>query len=72
MTRDGYIIAHKDWVPGVKLHMAAHTFSTTPAEAWRRHIGPGVAPIDVSTRIQLWHDRGYRAHKATLSLTDRS
>ena len=63
MTRDGYIIAHKDWVPGVKLHMAAHTFSATPAEAWRRHIGPSA-----ETRIQRWHDRGYRVHKATLSL----
>lgn len=65
----GYIIANAGWSEEIKLKMGAATFGTTPAEAWRRHIGyDRWTSLDRPMLIQGWSDRGWRPHPVTLRL----
>lgn len=67
-------VKHKD---KIWPHSSYGTFGQTSAEAWRRHIGRPDDPQlreagEVSRRIQLWHDGGYRAKRARLEIIDES
>ena len=44
------------------------TFAPTAGEAWYRKLGHEVHDIERPTRIQKWHDRGYRLREATLTI----
>jgi len=44
------------------------TFAPTAGEAWYRKLGHEVADIERPTRIQRWHDKGYRLREATLTI----
>jgi hypothetical protein len=44
------------------------TFAPTAGEAWYRKLGHEVHDIERPTRIQRWHDRGYRLREATLTI----
>lgn len=44
------------------------TFAPTAGEAWYRKLGHEVADIERPTRIQRWHDIGYRLREATLTI----
>ncbi|MBJ6722459.1 hypothetical protein I2750_19860 [Bacillus sp. PR5] len=77
LTIDGYVILpplnpwdrrnsdliYRDRAPG--------TFGETPMEAWRRCVGAKTPLLDVSTKIQRLHDRGWRltAARITVSMT---
>lgn len=43
----------------------------TPSEAWRRHVqtnGVHLNDGEFATRVQHWHDQGYRLVKVTLEI----
>jgi hypothetical protein len=69
MKKHGYIITQpsifkKDFIPHY------HTFSESAGHAWRYFIGSNVDEMDVSTRIQAWHDRGYRVKRAVMEIEE--
>lgn len=59
---------HRD---AIQLDHAKQTFDTTPGETWSLQCRRGldiIDPIEMSTRVQYWHDRGYRIRDATLTI----
>lgn len=72
---DGYVIVppvspwdepHRD---EIELFDAYSMIGQTPTEAWRRHIQTNGIQLDdgeFATRVQHWHDRGYRLVKVTV------
>lgn len=81
MTLEGYMVVPpvSSWDKNKKLDiwldMGYTNFGKTPAEAWRRFIGP-YSMEDVEDRsafgrkVQFWFDRGYRIKKATIGIYD--
>ena len=70
MKIEGYVIMQPSIIPGKVCIPHTHTFANTAGEAWRIHVGPNVDEMDISTRIQFWHDRGYRVEKATMEIEE--
>lgn len=69
MKINGFIISNKDYSNLVKLEMGSHTFSTSTADAWNKHIGYDKATsLDRPIIIQRWMDRGWKPFKVTLEL----
>lgn len=50
-------------------NQAPGTFGETPESAWRRFIGAKTPLLDVSTKIQRLHDRGWRLAPARLTVS---
>jgi hypothetical protein len=48
--------------------MSCHTFGKTATEAWSRQSHTSPMDIDFSTKVQTWHDKGYRLKKAKLTI----
>lgn len=81
MILEGYVIVPpiSPWEHRVDiwLDMGYRSFGKTPAEAWRRHIGP-YSIEDVNDRslfgrkVQFWFDRGYRVKQARLEIYDET
>lgn len=69
---DGYVIVppHNPMLTNM-WELGKNTFDDTKMGAWRRHIGPHVNEMDVSTVIQRWHDKGYRLRNAKLIIYDK-
>lgn len=70
MALAGYIIANSYWTEAIRLEMGMKSFATTPAEAWRRHIGHHVSKLDFSTHVQRWHDRGHRPYRVEVTFKE--
>lgn len=63
-TIKGYVI----YCPHTKGYYAHHTFGVTAYEAWIRHCRSTHDDKDISRKIQMWHDQGYRLREATLTI----
>lgn len=75
LTIDGFVILpplspwdkqkgdliYRDQAPG--------TFGETPEAAWRRFIGHKGNLLDVPTKIQRYHDRGWRLSPARITIS---
>ncbi|MEN5278885.1 hypothetical protein ABE527_18310 [Brucella sp. TWI432] len=75
LTIDGFVILpplspwdkhkgdliYRDQAPG--------TFGETPELAWRKFIGHKGNMLDVSTKIQRYHDRGWRLSPARITIS---
>lgn len=70
MKIEGYVIMQPSVIPNKGYIPHTHTFATTTVRAWRAHVGPNVDEMDISTRIQFWHDRGYRVKRATMEIQE--
>lgn len=70
MKLGGYVIMQPSIIPNKGLVPHTQTFAESAARAWRIFIGPNVDKMDVSTRIQAWHDRGYRVKRAILEIVE--
>ena len=70
MKTHGYIIVQPSIIVSDKFYPHYHTFADTEAYAWRYFIGSNVKEMDVSTRIQAWHDRGYRVKRAMMEIEE--
>ncbi len=58
--RKGDLI-YRDQAPG--------TFGETPEAAWRRFIGHKGNLLDVPTKVQRFHDRGWRLNRARITIS---
>lgn len=78
---DGFVVVHpiSPWdAPhreDIISDLSYRSFGKTPAEAWRRHVGPYTRDDadDKSLfgrKVQFWFDRGYRIKKATMEIHD--
>ncbi len=74
LTIDGFVIlsplAPWDQKKGDLIHkqQAPGTFGETPELAWRKFIGQKGNLLDVSTKIQRYHDRGWRLNPARITI----
>lgn len=50
----------------IMLHMGASTLSKTAGEAWSRHTRQDMS------KVQHWHDRGYRLRRVRVELLDEA
>ena len=50
--------------------MSYKTFALTATEAWARHAQIQPREDDFSSKVQAWHDHGYRLRNATLIIKD--
>ena len=48
--------------------MSYGSLGKTATEAWMKHCNVSVEDINFSTKVQKWHDRGYRLKKAKLTI----
>ena len=55
----------------IELDNAYSRIGKTPSEAWRRHVQTNGIQLDdgeFATRVQHWHDRGYRLVRVTVEI----
>ena len=51
-------------------YLSPGSFGRTEAEAWRRHIQhPHGDAGEFASKVQFWHDRGYRVKSAVMEIT---
>lgn len=75
LTIDGFVILpplspwdkHKGDL--IYRNQAPGTFGETPEAAWRRFIGAKTPLLDVSVKIQRFHDRGWRLSPARFTIS---
>lgn len=70
MKTHGYVIVQPPVIPSDKFYPHYHSFADTEAYAWRYFIGPNVTDMDLSTKIQFYHDRGYRVKRAVMEIEE--
>lgn len=69
---EGYVIIpplspwNKENVDKIITQMAHGTFGTTSALSWAKHTQVQPYSPEFSSRVQYWHDRGYRLKTAKL------
>lgn len=55
----------------IELDLARRTIGATPGEAWSIHCRRGldaIDPLEMTRRVQHWHDRGYRLRRVRVEL----
>ena len=70
MKVHGFVIVQPSIIVSDRIYPHFHTFSDTEARAWRYFIGSNVKEMDVSTKIQMYHDRGYRVKRAVMEIEE--
>lgn len=70
MKVHGYVIVQPPVIPSDKFYPHYHSFADTEAYAWRYFIGSSADIMDVSTKIQMYHDRGYRVKRAVMEIEE--